>query len=64
MKKSTQESYIFQTSVGSDEEFSLELFEFSPDLQCNGNPCKRITGFDELLGMIDELEENLPDKSF
>jgi len=52
-------NYIYQLSVNSssNEEFSLELFDYKEDFECNGSPCKTISCFEELLSVIDELEE-------
>ncbi|MDF0727991.1 hypothetical protein PY093_15060 [Cytobacillus sp. S13-E01] len=60
MKSIVEKNYIYETAVNppvSGEEFSLELFHYSPDLSCSGTPCKKINTFDELLQMIDEFEE-------
>lgn len=59
MQKLNPRNFIYEATVShseSNEEFALELFD-SSDLECSGDPCKKISSFDELLKMIDELED-------
>ncbi|GLB60783.1 hypothetical protein [Cytobacillus sp. NCCP-133] len=51
--------YIFTTSVtesAGKESFLVELFEFSPEMECNVSPLKVLKGFDELIDFVEELE--------
>jgi hypothetical protein len=60
MQKLSPRNFIFETTVSPsdhNEEFGLDLFDFSPDLECSGTPCKKISSFDELLKIIDDLED-------
>jgi hypothetical protein len=51
---------IFSTFVtdtdSSIEEFMVELFDYSPDMSCSGEPKKVIKNFDELIDFFETLE--------
>ncbi|QOR68682.1 hypothetical protein IM538_11495 [Cytobacillus suaedae] len=59
MQKLNPRNFIYETTVSpsDNDEFALELFDYSSNLECSGEPCKKISTFDELLMMIDELED-------
>lgn len=60
MQKLNPRNFIYETTVSpsqNNEEFALELFDYTSDLECSGEPCKKISSFDELLKMIDELDD-------
>ncbi|MFT4416016.1 hypothetical protein ACLM5H_19325 [Fredinandcohnia humi] len=64
MKGEEVKNFIYQTSVSpsSDEEFLLELFNYSPDFSTSLTPYKTISSFDELISIIEHLdshEENI-----
>lgn len=54
-----EQSYIFTTSVtgaSPKEDFFVELFEFCPDLNCDGLLLRVLKDFDELINFIEEME--------
>jgi hypothetical protein len=56
-----EQSYIFTTSVTEASpkvDFLVELFEFCPDMDCDGLPLIVLKGFDELIDFIEEMEMN------
>ncbi|MBE4908599.1 hypothetical protein IMZ08_11075 [Bacillus luteolus] len=60
MQKLNPRNFIYEATVSPSEhnnEFALELFDYSSNLECSGEPCKKISTFDELLLIIDELED-------
>lgn len=57
--KIVQDDFVFSTTAtGIDnptDEFLLELFDYSPDLSCDGIPKKVIKNFDELIEFLKPL---------
>lgn len=51
--------FIFSTFVtdtdSSIEEFNVELFDYSPEMDCTGDPKVVITNFDELIDFFETL---------
>lgn len=56
--QSCEDLYVYHTYAcghgDTNEEFSVELYDFSTNLDHTGNPIKKITCFDELLDFLDE----------
>ncbi|CAM3727595.1 hypothetical protein GCM10009865_27370 [Aeromicrobium ponti] len=56
-----EQSYIFTTSVteaSPKEDFLVELFEFCPNMNCDGLPIIVEKDFDELIDFIEEMKMN------
>lgn len=59
--KLNQEEFIFSTisnvnAAGPHDEFILELFDYSPNLSCDGTPKKVIKNFDELIEFFETID--------
>lgn len=58
--KIVQDDFVFSTTAtGIDnptDEFLLELFDYSPDLSCDGIPKKVIKNFDELIEFFEAID--------
>ncbi|RHW42150.1 hypothetical protein D1B31_05805 [Neobacillus notoginsengisoli] len=60
MPGTKQFDFVFSTSVTpnpSKEEFIVEFYPCTPDLECNGKPIKITRNFEELIDFIEEMEE-------
>ncbi|MDZ5472736.1 hypothetical protein SM124_13465 [Bacillus sp. 31A1R] len=62
MKKVTKSNkqYIFSSSVSEtnkENEFTVEFFQCTPEMNQEDNPYKVTNNFDELLNFLEELEE-------
>lgn len=55
-----KEDYIIATKVLNSthkEEFVVEVYPYSLELDCEGTPSRTINNFDDLINFFDELDE-------
>lgn len=51
------EEFIFMSEVvesAKETDFYIEIFPFSPDMECEGTPVRVIHNFDELIRFFEE----------
>lgn len=53
-------NYIFSTTTGevnSEEDFNVDIYEFNPEICCEGTTCRQLKNFDDLISLLEEWED-------